>query len=132
MFRNWFGKNPSPLTGVPAVRRLKTFSSQSGYVYQYAYEGKRPLAKRGGTEFVFSVSADRKQWQNVSVLVESVAVRAWERAHERTLSDTEWYALAKMSLFAAFDERATPAHMREPVRLREEDVTGIMEQLGIE
>lgn len=131
MFRNWFGKNPSPLTGAPAVRRLKTFSSQSGYVYQYAYEGQRPLPKRAGTEFVFSISADRKKWQNVSVLVESVAVRAWEQAHERALSATEWYALAKMSLFAAFDERATPAEMHEPVRLREEDVTGIMERLGI-
>lgn len=131
MFRNWFSKNPEPLSGAPAVRRLKTFSSQSGYVYQYAYEGQRTLAKGAGSEFVFSVSADRKNWQNVSVLVEAAAVRAWEQANGRSLSSNEWYALAKMSLFAAFDERATPAEMREPVRLRAADVAGIMERLGL-
>ena len=132
MFRNWFGKTPTPLSGAPAVRRLKTYSSQSGYVYQYAYEGQRALPKNAGTEFVFSVSADRKSWHNISVLVETAAVRIWEQAHERILSATEWYALAKMSLFGAFDERATPVEMREAVRLRAEDVNGIMEQLGIE
>jgi hypothetical protein len=95
------------------------------------YLGQRPLPKRAGTEFVFTVSADRKQWHDVSVLVEEASVRAWEQSHARTLSATEWYALAKMALFAAFDERAEPALMRgEPVRLRAADVEGILEQLG--
>jgi hypothetical protein len=132
VFRNWFEKKPAPLSGAPAVRRLKSYSAQSGYVYQYAFEGQRPLAKPAGTEFVFSASADRKTWHDVSVLVEAAAVNAWQQAHGRALSSTEWYALAKMALFGAFDERATPAEIyAEPVRLRAADVEGIMERLGL-
>ena len=41
MLRNFFTKKPLPLTGAPAVRRLKSYSAQSGYVYQYFYEGQR-------------------------------------------------------------------------------------------
>jgi len=133
VFRNWFEKKPPPLSGAPVVRRLKSYSAESGYVYQYAFEGQRPLGKPASTEFVFSASADRKTWHEVSVLVEAAAVSAWEQAHGRELSSTEWYALAKMALFAAFDERAAPAQMyADPVRLRASDVEGIMERLGID
>ena len=45
MFRNFFSKKPLPLTGAPAVRRLKSYSAQSGYVYQYFYEGQRPFSQ---------------------------------------------------------------------------------------
>lgn len=131
MFRDWFRKKPVPLTGAPAIRRTKTYSAESGYVYQYVYLGQRPLGTNAGTEFVFSVSSDRKTGHDLSVMVEKKAVRAWEQSNGRTLSATEWYALAKMALFAAFDERAQPSAMRgEPVRLLEADVAGIMERLG--
>ena len=131
MFRDWFSKKAVPLSGAPPVRRTKTYSAQSGYVYQYVYLGQRPLPKNAGAEFVFSVSADRKIWHDVSVLVEQAAVRTWEQSHERTLSATEWYALAKMALFTAFDERAAPADLRgDSVRLRAADVGEIMERLG--
>ena len=62
MLRNFFAKKPPPLTGAPAVRRMKSYSAQSGYVYQYFYEGQRPFRSGGesGIEFVFTVSADRK------------------------------------------------------------------------
>jgi len=105
---------------------MKTYSAQSGYVYQYFYEGQRP-----GTEFVFSVSADRKVWGPVSVIVNDAAVKAWELAHARELSATERYAIAKLALFQAFDERALPTDMKEEVRLREADIQGIVETLGL-
>jgi hypothetical protein len=128
-----FGKKEVALTGAPAVRRIKSYSAESGYVYQYAYEGQRPASRTGGVEFVFSSSADRKAWHLVSVFVEEGPVRAWEQAHERVLSSTEWYALAKMTLFAAFDKRATPAEMHgSPVRLRDVDLNDIMNRLGID
>jgi hypothetical protein len=47
MLRNFFSKKPLPLTGAPAVRRLKSYSAQSGYVYQYFYEGQRPFHSGG-------------------------------------------------------------------------------------
>jgi hypothetical protein len=119
------------LTGTPAVRRIKSYSAQSGYAYQYVYLGQRALAKKAGSEFVFSTSADRKSWRDVSVLVEEMSVREWEQSHGRTLSSTEWYALAKMGLFAAFDNRATPEEMwRDAVRVHGADVAAIMELLG--
>jgi hypothetical protein len=134
MFRNFFGKKPLPLMGAPAVRRQKSYSGQSGYVYQYFYEGMRPFSKGGesGSEFVFTFSADRKTSHPVSILVSDEAIAAWERAHGRALISTERYAIAKMALFQAFDDRATPELMKEEVRVREADVAGILETLGLE
>jgi len=133
MFRSIFSKKNVALTGAPAVRRLKTYSAQSGYVYQYYYEGHRPFRAAGesGREFVFRISADAKAWHPASVLLDDAAVRAWESAHERALSSTEHYAVAKMALFQAFDERPLPAQMKEEVRVRAADVEAIIESLGL-
>jgi hypothetical protein len=129
VLRNFFIKKAPPLTGAPAVRRLKSYSAQSGYVYQYFYEGQRPIP--GGIEFVFHVSADRKTSHAASVMLEDAARRAWEHSYARTLSTTERYAIAKMALFQAFDERATPELMKQDVRVRASDVEAIIESLGL-
>jgi len=127
-----FPKKKAPLAGAQATRRLKTYSAQSGYVYQYYFEGHRPLAgRKAGTEFVFTVSADRKRWQAVEVRIPDAAIETWERAHGRELSSTERYAVAKLSLFQAFDERPEPDSLGEPVLVRNADVQGIMETLGL-
>ena len=133
MLRNFFSKKPLPLTGAPAVRRLKSYSAQSGYVYQYFYEGQRPFRSSGesGIEFVFTVSADRKAFHPVSVLVSETALLGWEQAHDHALSSTERYAISKMALFQAFDERATPDLMKQEVRVRAADVSAINETLGL-
>ncbi len=133
MFKSWFSKKKLPLSGAPAVRRLKTYSAQSGYVYQYYFEGHRPFGsgEQCGVEFVFNISPDRKNWHTTAVLLGRAALRAWEASHQRQLSSTEQYAIAKMALFQAFDERAEPAHMRQDVRLRAADVEGIIETLGL-
>jgi len=133
VFEKLFGKKELPLTGAPPVRRMKTYSAQSGYVYQYCYEGQRPFQKSGekGTEFVFSISSDRKTWSGCKVLLPDGAATSWEAAHERELSATERYAIAKMALFQAFDERETPATMKADVLVRNADVEGIVETLGL-
>jgi hypothetical protein len=110
---------PPPLTGAPAVRRLKTYSAASGYVYQYFYEGHR------GTEYVFQVSADRQTYSSVSVLLTDAAIEA----SARELNATERYAVAKMALFQAFDERARPDHVHEPIRVEPRDLAAIAEHL---
>jgi len=102
------------------VRRLKTYSAASGYVYQYFYEGHR------GTEYFFQVSADRRTYFSLAVLLSESALES----SPRELSSTDRYAVAKMALFKAFDERASPDEMRQPVRVRPEDVAAIAEQLG--
>src|SRR5262245_20327947 len=110
---------------------MKTYSAQSGYVYQYFYEGHRDYAAGAdrGVEFVFTFSSDRKTFHEVSVLLSEPAIRAWELAHGRELSLTERYAVAKIALFQAYDERPDPAQMRDEVRVRAADVEGIVETL---
>jgi hypothetical protein len=133
VFEKLFSKKETPLTGAPPVRRLKTYSAQSGYVYQYCYEGQRPFkqAGGGGTEYVFSVSADRKSWRPSKVLLPDAAAASWEAAHARELSSTERYAVAKMALFQAFDDRETPMLMKADVLVRDADVEAIIEALGL-
>jgi hypothetical protein len=134
VLERWFSHKPEPLTGAPPVRRQKTYSGQSGYVYQYYYEGHRPYKRdrdRGG-EYVFEVSADRKTSMMVSVLVSDQALEVWERRHGRGLRANERYAIAKMALFQAFDERPDPSTMNADVRVRAADVDAILIQLGIE
>ena len=133
MFEKLFSRKKTALAGAPTVRRMKTYSAQSGYVYQYFYEGHRAFAAGGesGTEFVFQISADRKTWAGLSVLVSAPALEMWEKAHARELSATERYAIAKIALFQAFDERPGPAQMRDDVRVRQADIDGIVEMLGL-
>jgi len=124
VFRRIFSRKPAQLlTGAPAVRRMKTYSAQSGYVYQYFFEGRR------GAAYVFSISADRKNWLPMEVTVEEPALNAWEHSHGRQLSATERYAIAKMALFQAFDERPDPKAMQADLRVAA--VEAIVEALGL-
>ena len=134
MFDRWLSRKAQPLAGAPAIRRQKTYSGQSGYVYQYFYEGHRPYQRDrdAGTEYVFEVSGGRKASMPVSVLVSSAALEDWEGRHGRTLHSSERYAIAKMALFQAFDERPDPSSMRADVLVRGADVEAILITLGIE
>jgi hypothetical protein len=133
VFRSFFSKKKAPLLGAPPVRRMKTYSAQSGYVYQYYYEGHREYRSGDdrGMEFVFTVSSDRKSWHDTSVMVSEPSIRIWQQTHGRELSLTERYAVAKIALFQAFDERSDPARMRDEVRVRNADVDGIIETLDL-
>src|SRR6476620_9971078 len=128
----WFGKKTVPLAGVPTVRRQKTYSAQSGYVYQYFYEGHRPSSAERGTEYVFDVSSDRKTSSPVSVVIRDAAVANWQNESGRTLSATEQYAIAKMALFQAFDERESPEAMRQAVHVSPGAVQAILAALHID
>jgi hypothetical protein len=87
------------------IRRLKTYAGFEGYVYQYYFVGKRPLAgEHGASEYVFDVTSDRENTYAVAVVLSPAPVAAWARAHGRSLSDSEQYAAVKMRLFRAFDE----------------------------
>ncbi|MDR3717747.1 MAG: hypothetical protein P4K98_03025 [Bryobacteraceae bacterium] len=99
-----------PLRGAPAMRRLKNYAALSGYVYEYFFEGYRDV--RDTREFVFSVSGDRKSWSPFQVRLAGDATAAWERERDFVLGDRERYALAKLALFSAFDERENPAAVR--------------------
>ena len=99
-------------------------------MYQYYYTGHRPL--RESTEYVFEVSADRKQFIPVSVFLPAASLQPWQQAHGRELIAAERYAIAKLSLFHAFDERPQPSMMREHVHVRAADVEDVLATLGLE
>ena len=89
-----------------AVRRVKSYSAATGYVYQYYfYEVEK--ARRGdasGTEYVYMVSLDRKKVFPVKIFVVKNALEKWSARTGQELTGTEEYAVAKMRLFQAFDE----------------------------
>jgi hypothetical protein len=89
-----------------AVRRVKSYSAASGYVYQY-YFYEVDKARRGissGTEYVYMVSIDRKKVFPVKIFVVKDALEKWSARTGQQLTGTEEYAVAKMRLFQAFDE----------------------------
>jgi hypothetical protein len=91
-----------------SIRRMKTYTGEQGYVYQYYFVGKRPAAATGdpapSTEYIFDVTADRKTMFAVSIFLPDTALRQWSAAHHRSLTDAEQYGAVKMRLFQAFDE----------------------------
>ena len=105
-----FAKQPQelPLKGRPPVRREKSYSADTGYVYHYFYEGYRETGSGDDArnEHVFTVSSDRASSFGIKLSLSHKIIGTWQRKHERELNLTEQYALAKMALFQIFDERA--------------------------
>ena len=89
-------------------RRMKTYTGEAGYVYQYYFVGKREALasdpETPATEYVFDATSDRKITFAISVFVKPEALTAWAAAHGRALTDSEQYAAAKMRLLRGFDE----------------------------
>ena len=98
----------APLRGARPVRREKTYSADTGYVYQYFYEGYREVERnsQSGREHVFSVTSDRVSRFPLRIFLAQQTVDAYYRKHDRELNATEQYAIVKMRLFEVFDERS--------------------------
>ena len=114
--------------------RIKLYTAESGYVYQYFFVESRPLKRLWGpkgTAFAFSVSRDRKTYHAMEVTVEEAALEAWARSHGRALSDNEKYAAAKMRLFRAFDE-SSAGHPVRRVRVDPANIESLLESLRLD
>ena len=120
-----------------AVRRVKSYSAATGYVYQYYfYEVEK--SRRGateGTEYTYMVSVDRKHVFPVRIFVAKDGIRDWSERTGRQLSGTEEYAVAKMRLFQAFDEGAVPLAPdlagRVPLVVDKSNLENLLQQLNI-
>ncbi len=101
-----------------SVHRTKTYSAESGFVYQYVFLNSK-RARRGlfaaGTEYVFEISADRKNNYRLPVFVPDGALKSWQRNKGRELSSAEQYAAAKLGLLRAFDRAERPAEVPRDV-----------------
>ena len=120
------------MTRPEAVRRVKSYSAETGYVYQYYfYEVNK--ARRGltpGKEYVYMVSVDRKHVFPVKIFVHHDAAEKWGRAAGRTLSGTEEYAVAKMRLFQALDQLDDVEHAGELV-VDDSNLDSLLAQLDL-
>ena len=85
------------------IRRLKTYTGSTGYVYQYYFVGKRPQGA-ATAEYIFDVSSDRKTTYSVSVVLPQSELEHWAFEHGRTLTEAEQYAVVKMRLVQGFDD----------------------------
>jgi len=130
---NWLGRRKSKLHGGAPTPRLKTYAAQSGYVYQYRFLGSRASRHQGGdaTEYVFDVSAGPGTGMPVKVIVPVSSLAPTESSWGRALASNERYAVAKMALFQAFDERTDPTGMRTDVVVRAVDAAAILSTLGL-
>ena len=116
-----------PLAGAPRRARLKTYSAQSGYVYQYVYRGYR-ATEQAATEYIFSATRDRKQWNLIRVILDQATIDQWSSGTGRALLPVESYAIAKLALFDFFDENR-PGEAPAPLRLSAEDITKYLDSL---
>jgi hypothetical protein len=128
-----FSKKPAPLWGAPAVRRVKRYAADSGYVYEYFYEGHRLWCdgQSRGLEFEFRVSAGREHWLPAAVVIADDAVAPWQAAHGFALTSTERYAIAKMALFQTFDGLAAPPEAAVEVRVSAADAEAFADRLDL-
>src|ERR1700736_2095642 len=88
------------------VRRIKSYSSDAGYVFQYQFHDVRP-ARCGfstGNEYTYVVWGQEKIGFPVKIFVKKDALKKWTERTGRALTGTEEYAVAKMRLFQALDE----------------------------
>ena len=92
------------------VRRVKSYSAENGYVYQYSfYEGSRVTYEgQPAGEFIYAVSADRQTTFPLRIIVRQSALFAWAQTNGRPLTSSEEYAVAKIRLLQAFDEGSVP------------------------
>ncbi|MEJ7606442.1 MAG: hypothetical protein WKF37_09270 [Bryobacteraceae bacterium] len=87
---SWWQRLSKPkleLSGVPSVRRVKTYSAESGYVYQYAFRGFRDLG--AALEYVFEVSSGRGGFTSVAVFLKQSVLQEWANRHQRSLGASD-------------------------------------------
>jgi hypothetical protein len=118
------------------VRRLKTYTAQTGYVYQYYFVGQREAISSDpeapATEYVFDVTCDRKTIFAVSVFLGPQAIETWTTVTRRALSEPERYAAVKLRLMQAFDEVADMLQSGRRLRVESKEICGLLASIGIE
>jgi hypothetical protein len=74
------------------VRRIKSYSAENGYVYQYQFQDVHPSHRDAakGNEFIYYVSADRKTMFPIRIFVRREALDQWTKQTGRVLTGTPW------------------------------------------
>jgi len=118
------------------LRRMKTYTGQTGYVYQYYFVGQREALpddpEAPATEYIFDVTADRKTMFAVSVFMKQSALDEWAATHGRRLTGPEQYGAAKLRLFQGFDEVEKMQADGRRLTIEGVAIEPLLEQLGVQ
>ncbi len=127
------GPNNARMAKPEIVRRVKSYSSESGYVYQYQFHDAVPAERNGepGNEYIYYVSADRKTMFPMRIFVGRNTREDCARRLGRTLNGTEEYAVAKMRLFQAFDESEDLATKRPELVVDASNIEALLARLDL-
>lgn len=107
--------------------RPRTYSADSGYVYEYSFAGFR--AAGGEYEYVFSVTGGRVPARKIRVWL-SDAVAEWA-GRDRELTASERYGMAKVCLKNAMDRAAGPEALESEVRPGREEIAEVADLLDL-
>lgn len=124
--------------GLPTMttRPLKTYSAQTGYVYQYYFVGQRAALvddpEAPSTEYVFDLTSDRKTTFAVSVFLPPSALEHWASMRGRELTEPERYAGVKMRLLRALDEVQDMMAEGRRLRLDGEGLVELLDSVGVD
>ena len=116
-------------SGVPPVRRIKSYPAQSGYVYQYYFDGLRDYD--GCREYRFQAAIDAKSFTPIVVGLPEEIVLAWEASAGRELIATELYGVGKLLLFRHMDEIDPKALPGSSIKLTPDELERISEELDL-
>jgi len=118
------------------VRRMKTYTALTGYVYQYYFVGQREALasdpESPATEYIFDVTSDRKTTFAVSVFLGPNAIGAWSSARGRELSQPECYAAVKLRLMQGFDEIPDMLQSGRRLRVEGDEICDLLASIGID
>jgi hypothetical protein len=122
------------MTGPAPVRRIKSYSAASGFVYQYQFHELHAV-RRGstaGNEYIYYVSTDRKTMFPLRIFVHRDAEENWAKKNGRPLNGTEEYAIAKMRLFQAFDELESLSAAHTDLVVDDSNLEALFSQLNLD
>ncbi len=118
------------------VRRMKSYTAATGYVYQYYFVGRRDALSDApeapATEYIFDVTRDRQTLYAISIFLRPDALDAWALAHGRSLSQAEQYAAAKLRLFQGFEEIETLDASHRRFLITSENIDEVLAELDLQ
>ena len=122
-----------PREAGPTPKRLKIYTAESGYIYEYYFIEMRERKRLFGApdfHYLYHVTTNRKDFTVVEVIVEDKALKKWKARSGRELADVERYAAAKMGLFRVFDDCPEPRQLRSGA-VTEANIEALLKPLGL-
>jgi len=116
-----------------AIRRIKSYSTARGHVYQYQFHDFKPGERDRvpGNEYVYYVSSDRKTMFRICIFVHRDAIERWSERAGRMLTGAEEYAVAKMRLIQAFDDVEEIAAPQAELSVDDSNLEQLIERLNL-